>query len=353
VTAEEHQKQTDEEGAFRFRGLLKWSPPGQLPGFSIVATKEGCASAQATHIYVAGEDGTMHLKDPIVLRPGYSVRLQVLSEDGQPVEGAWVQSNASGFQIVKSGVDGNCVLENLPEGTTAVGVSYGSDGASSNVVASPSTPSASAVVVRLKKRSAKPTATASKPKVKRVAVGEAAPEWSISQWTDAKEHSLAALRGKVVVIEFWDFGCGPCKAITMPVSNALQPKYAKDVAFVHIHPAGEELSFVREWLAAQPWDMLVGFDKGTGPTDSETLKRYGVDGYPEIFIVDRQGRIIDNGENAATEAQEMARRKVLAEEAGLPWPIEKDASEGEKIRRLQLFHEHWMTKKIQAALAKE
>jgi hypothetical protein len=139
----------------------------------------------------------------------------------------------------------------------------------------------------------------------------------------------------------------------MPVSNALQPKYAKDVAFVHIHPAGEELSFVREWLAAQPWDMLVGFDKGTGPTDSETLKRYGVDGYPEIFIVDRQGRIIDNGENAATEAQEMARRKVLAEEAGLPWPIEKDASEGEKIRRLQLFHEHWMTKKIQAALAKE
>jgi hypothetical protein len=139
----------------------------------------------------------------------------------------------------------------------------------------------------------------------------------------------------------------------MPVSNAMQPRYVKDVAFVHIHPAGEELNLVREWLAAQSWDMLVGFDKGTGPTDSETLKRYGVDGFPAIFIVDRQGRVVDNGENAATEAEEMARRKVLAEEAGLPWPIEKDASEEEKIRRLRLFHEHWMTKKIQATLAKE
>jgi hypothetical protein len=48
----------------------------------------------------------------------------------------------------------------------------------------------------------------------------------------------------------------------------------------------------------------------------------------------------------------MAKRKTLAEEAGLPWPIEKDASEAETIQRLRRFHEHWMTKKIEAALGK-
>jgi thiol-disulfide isomerase/thioredoxin len=356
VAEDEYLRKTDAEGAFQIRGLLKFSPPGELPGFSILANQTGYVGAQVKHLFAPNESGTMRLQDPIVLRPAHSVRLQVLSEEGMPVEGAWAECNLISpiIQIPKTDQSGFCTLQNLPEGKTVVRLSYGDQTGVANVEVGPASNAAEPLIARLKKRSEGPAVSyRTRPHVKRLAVGKSAPEWNVREWTDGKTHSLAAHRGKVVVLEFWDMGCGQCKAITMPVSNAMQPKFAKDVVFVHIHPATEDVNIVREWLTAQRWNMIAGFDAGTGPTDSETLKRYGVDGFPAIFIVDRKGRVVDNGENAATQEAEMAKRKALAEEAGLPWPLDKDASDEEHLRRLRLFHEHWMTKKIQAALGSE
>lgn len=353
----EYSKQTDDQGAFRLRGLVKWSPPGEHPAFPIMVTKDGYAGARITQLFDGTEGAEVELKDPIVLKPGYSARVQVLGEDGRSVEGAWAEYNSRGFQtsIPKTDAEGFCTIPNLPEGKTGVRFSYGEQGAGASIEVGPATSQAPATIIRLKKVATGPLATASRqrPRRKPLAVGQAAPEWSISQWTDGKQHSLAALRGKVVVVEFWDIGCGPCRRITMPVSSAMEPKYAKDVAFVHIHPATEEPKTVQEWLATQPWNLLVGFDEGTSPTDSTTLKRYGVEGFPTEFIVARNGRVVDNGDLGATAEERLAKMRVLAEEAELPWPLEKDASEEETIRRMQRFHEHWMTKRIEAALAEK
>jgi thiol-disulfide isomerase/thioredoxin len=350
LTIEEYRKKTDEDGGFRVRGAFHWSPPGETPAFAIIAAKDGYTGAKVTHVFTAAADGAMRLKDPLVLRPGYSARAQVLGETGQPLEGAWaVGSNLADYQIFKSDSQGLCLLQNLPEGETTVRFSYGGLGASETITAGPATADAPPVIVRLGKMDF--FTPSARPKPQLLAVGEMAPDWSVRQWNDGNERTLADLKGRVVVIGFWDWGCGPCRKITMPVESRLALKYAKDVTFIHIHPATDEPHLVQEIIQKEGWNLIMGIDNGTGSTDSVTLKRYGVGGFPTEFIVDRQGRVVDNGDLGATGEERLAKMRVLAEEAKLPWPLEKDASEEETIRRMKLFHEFWMTKRIEAALA--
>jgi hypothetical protein len=354
ISPEEYQKKGDEAGRFRFRGLFHWSPPGQLPAFAIVASKDGYTGAKTTHLFAAGDDGTMRLEDPLVLRPGFTARVQVLGDEDQPLEGAWAELSAADYQNAKSDSQGLCTLRNLPAGETPVRFSYGELSGSAKIAAGPDTETAPPVVVRLRKGNWDPLARPSTPKLKRVAVGEQAPEWSIRQWSDHKQRSLSAMRGRIVVIEFWDISCRPCREITMPVHKALSPKYAKDVTFLYIHPAIEEAHLVQQVVNRERWDIVVGLDEGTERTDSVTLNRYGVGGcLPWTFIIDRQGRILDNDDMGATPEERLAKSRVLAKETGLPWPLDKDASEGELVRRMRRFHEHWMTKRIEAALRAE
>jgi len=124
------------------------------------------------------------------------------------------------------------------------------------------------------------------------------------------------------------------------------------VTFIHIHPAEVEFHLVKEFLAAQHWNYLVGLDRGDREAESRTKIAYGVRGYPTMIIVDKQGRVAFNSD-ARSEEEKTAAMKATAAEIGLPWPPEKDADHDELLRRLQRFHEHWMSKEIERALARE
>ncbi len=60
-----------------------------------------------------------------------------------------------------------------------------------------------------------------------------APELTgLSNWINSSPLTLASLRGKVVLIDFWTFGCSNCQATT-PYIKALYKKY-KDRGFIVI-----------------------------------------------------------------------------------------------------------------------
>jgi hypothetical protein len=46
----------------------------------------------------------------------------------------------------------------------------------------------------------------------------------------------------------------------------------------------------------------------------------------------------------------MAKMKALAEEIGIPWPIDKDVSEDEAFARLEKMQIYWLSKEIEKAL---
>ncbi len=62
-------------------------------------------------------------------------------------------------------------------------------------------------------------------------VGQPAKDFELKD-IDGKSHSLAALRGKIVVLNFWFAACGSC-ALEMPELNKVQQQYAdKNVVFL-------------------------------------------------------------------------------------------------------------------------
>jgi thiol-disulfide isomerase/thioredoxin len=111
----------------------------------------------------------------------------------------------------------------------------------------------------------------------------AAPPFKL-QTLDGKEVSLAALKGKTAVVNFWGIWCGWCVK-EMPEYQQLAKKYAKDpsVAILTVNNDGDPQS-VRKWMAEQKYDFAVLLDDGF-------VTRNKVAGFPTTWFLDPKGRI--------------------------------------------------------------
>ena len=96
--------------------------------------------------------------------------------------------------------------------------------------------------------------------------------------------SWAALKGKVVVLEFWATWCGPCVA-AVPHLNELADQFQdKPVLFIAI--TDEEQKVVETFLKKKRIHAWIGLD-----TDKSMFKAYGVTGIPHTVVVDKNGKI--------------------------------------------------------------
>jgi cytochrome c biogenesis protein CcmG, thiol:disulfide interchange protein DsbE len=102
----------------------------------------------------------------------------------------------------------------------------------------------------------------------------------------AGARTLASLRGKVVVLNFWASWCSSCQAET-PLLERTQSNLARHDATVlgvtYQDAAPESERFVREYHITYP---IVRDATG------EFAHSYGTRQLPESFLIDRQGRIV-------------------------------------------------------------
>ena len=97
--------------------------------------------------------------------------------------------------------------------------------------------------------------------------------------------SLAALRGKVVVLNFWQSYCPPCTHEAPVVSAAARHWAGRGVVFVGVDEqdlSGPATKFMQRFGITYP---VIADD---GPL----IGHYGVTGYPETFFIDRRGLVI-------------------------------------------------------------
>lgn len=100
--------------------------------------------------------------------------------------------------------------------------------------------------------------------------------------------SLADLRGKVVVLNFWASWCTPCKA-EAPVLAAAHERLQRDgtgtvLGVTYDDSTPDSLDFVKEHDVRYPNVRDVG---------TKLAEQYGTTSLPETFVVDAQGRIAD------------------------------------------------------------
>lgn len=118
-----------------------------------------------------------------------------------------------------------------------------------------------------------------------------APELTgITDWINSDPLTLASLRGKVVLVQFWTFACINCIHV-QPYVKAWYDRYAAD-GFVVIGVHTPELSFereisnVRKAVADDGVRFPVAFDP-----QYATWKAYHNRYWPAFYFIDKQGHI--------------------------------------------------------------
>jgi cytochrome c biogenesis protein CcdA/thiol-disulfide isomerase/thioredoxin len=161
-----------------------------------------------------------------------------------------------------------------------------------------------------------------------------APEFQeIDRWFNSKPLTLASLRGKVVLIDFWTYSCINCLR-TLPYVKRWAATYRRaglvvvgvhtpEFAFEHV-PANVERA-----VRSLGVDYPVALDNGY-----ETWSAWGNQYWPAKYLVDRQGhvRYAHFGEGEYQRSEDVIRR-LLAEKA-LPKPVSASIRDQTPTERL-------------------
>jgi len=145
------------------------------------------------------------------------------------------------------------------------------------------------------------------------AKAKAAPEFAKGTWINSDPLTLEKLRGHVIVVEFWTFGCYNCRN-TLPSVKEWDAKYRDrglTIIGVHTPEIGNEynLDNVRKEVPALGIKYPVVTDN-----DYQTWKAYDVEAWPTIFVLDKQGRVrwVHVGEGRYEETESVI-KTLLAE----------------------------------------
>ena len=94
-----------------------------------------------------------------------------------------------------------------------------------------------------------------------------------------------SLKGKVVVLEFWNTRCAPCIA-AIPHLNELATEFEqKPVVFLSV--SDDNPSYLKQFLKRKPMKSWLALDEFSEPTRTA----FGVLGIPRTFIIAPSGRI--------------------------------------------------------------
>jgi peroxiredoxin len=149
-------------------------------------------------------------------------------------------------------------------------------------------------------------------------------ERSAAEWFNSQPLKLADLRGQVVVLHFWTFGCINCKH-NDATYRAWQAKYSKQgVTMIAVHTPElareHDLKRLKKSISDRGLKYPIVVDQ-----DGKIWKSWDNHWWPSIYLIDKQGfaRYRWDGELGwkGAKGQAMMEKKIeqlLAEEASAP-----------------------------------
>jgi len=118
-----------------------------------------------------------------------------------------------------------------------------------------------------------------------IGVGQLAKDFQVTL-LDGSSFGLHAQKGKVVLIDFWDVACGPCRREMPNLKEIFKDFKDRGLEIVGISMDTDK-TLLHEYLneAALPWKIACSFN---GWSDS-TAKLYKISATPSTWLIDRHG----------------------------------------------------------------
>ncbi|MBA2252094.1 MAG: redoxin domain-containing protein [Nitrospirales bacterium] len=145
-------------------------------------------------------------------------------------------------------------------------------------------------------------------------VGMPAPEISNETWLNANPQRLVDLKGHVVLVEFWTFGCYNCRNVEPHVKYWHATYARKGLVIIGVH--SPEFNYEKSLESVQRYVKDHGIEYAvTIDNDFITWKRYGNRYWPAMYLVDKHGviRYVRVGEGGYPETEQII-QNLLAEE---------------------------------------
>ncbi|MBU6451618.1 MAG: TlpA family protein disulfide reductase [Cyanobacteria bacterium REEB67] len=137
--------------------------------------------------------------------------------------------------------------------------------------------------------------------------GQGAPDLVVKEWLSGK---APAIKGKVVLIDFWATWCPPCRELIAEL-NEYQKKYADDLVVVGI--TDESAATVRAFMKKQPISYQIGIDPENTMSD-----RIGINGIPHVLLISADSVVRWQGFPTAEEdplSEEIIEQVIAASKA--------------------------------------
>jgi cytochrome c biogenesis protein CcmG/thiol:disulfide interchange protein DsbE len=113
-----------------------------------------------------------------------------------------------------------------------------------------------------------------------------APQLLLPRLNGAGNLDLASLRGQVVVVNFWQSSCYPCKLEARDIAAASRAWSGKGVVFLGVN-AQDLKSAARAYM--DHYDVTY---PNVRDAIGKTWPKWGVTAVPETFFIDRRGRVV-------------------------------------------------------------
>jgi len=122
--------------------------------------------------------------------------------------------------------------------------------------------------------------------------GKPAPEFTgIDRWYNSAPLTMAGLKGKVVLVEFWTFACINCVHVMPHVKEWHKQYQDKGLVVVGVHTPElpEEYSAANLRAAIRRFDITYPVAQDNG---YRTWNAYGNQYWPALYLIDRDGRLV-------------------------------------------------------------